>query len=101
MKTKELLKNLKERITLSLINTQEDFNNYVNIKGDVDILGHTFKKSEILKELDPITYEIASYEYLRNEMENYILELNNIKIDESDEQSNQLKDEIENLLYNF
>lgn len=49
--SKELLENLKERIELTLANSEDYFNDFINVVGgvDVEILGYTFQKSRILK----------------------------------------------------
>ena len=101
--SKELLENLKERIELTLANSEDYFNDFINVVGgvDVEILGYTFQKSRILKELDPIAYDEAKYEYVSNEMEDCCSELDDIEIDESDEESKNIKEDIEFLLDNF
>ena len=102
MEAKLELEDLKESIELTLANSEDYFNDYIDeIEGDADVLGYTFQKSRILKELDPIAYDEAKYEYLSNEMEDYRSELDDIQIDESDEESKTLKEDIEYLLDNF
>ena len=91
--SKGFLENLKECIELTLANSEDYFNDFIDEVegGDVEILGYTFYKSRILKELDPIAYDEAKYNYLSNEMEDYRSELDDIEIDESDEECKTLK----------
>ena len=79
--------------------SEEDFNNYLDDEGSVNVCGMTFFPSDILKNCDPIAYRCAKADYESNYDLNDAEEYNDLKeeLEDLESELEDLESELEDL----